>query len=550
MSRPSAKQKAIAYQYAKKAGLKVSPPKVAGYGAYHPKKRLPTRPKARGMGAYKSNYGERLGGVLGEGAERIFDAVMPGGLGGIAKILGFGAYVQPTFKVRANTLVDGLNGGNDPPEVQNARDGRVIIRHREYLRDVITGNAGTFNVDSFPINPGQQQVFPWLAQVAQAFEQYRLRGMIFEFKSTSADSLNSTNTALGSVIMATEYDSARPDFTSKMQMENHQYASSARMSCSMYHPIECDRSQTPITELYVRTSSVADSNDNDTDLRLMDWGKFQIATFGQQANTVNIGELWVTYEIELLKPCMNETGAIQQADYYESIDGSYLNTLFFGNPATRRLSTANNAGLTLTANRITWPKGATGKWIVCLEWVGSGAAAVTMPTVTFGAAIQGTDNSTSPFNTALSAPTAGQTSSRLFGCWMIEVLGQSSSTGVAPYFDLTSGSGTLPNTPTTVKIYVASVYDKITLLSVQPPGPDPLEAIGDGTTMDDEFKNYIRSQMDNLRYHYEESKVKVEEVKEVSEEALVQRFADLNSSQLLELLDKAKAIRKKKEETK
>jgi len=146
---------------------------------------------------------------------------------------------------------------------------------------------------------------------------------VYEFKSTSADALNSTNTALGAVIMSTEYDLAKSPFTTKMQMENYEFTSSCKPSCSMLHPIECDPAQTPIPTQYVRNS-----NSTVYDKRLTDLGLFQIATYGMQAAAV-IGELWVTYEIELLKPRVNlvYAGANHIVNNYgaSSVGGGLIN---------------------------------------------------------------------------------------------------------------------------------------------------------------------------------------------------------------------------------
>lgn len=74
----------------------------------------------------------------------------------------------------------------------------IIITHREYIGDVITsGTAGAFKTNTYYINPGLNKTFPWLSQIAQNFESYRMLGCAFEFKSMSSDALNSTNTALG-----------------------------------------------------------------------------------------------------------------------------------------------------------------------------------------------------------------------------------------------------------------------------------------------------------------------------------------------------------------
>ena len=79
----------------------------------------------------------------------------------------------------------------------------MTLSHREYLCDIVSGPAGSFSVQNFC---NQSRKYCNLSLVIRSFllfQQYRLDGMIFQFKSMSADALNSTNTALGQVIMAT-----------------------------------------------------------------------------------------------------------------------------------------------------------------------------------------------------------------------------------------------------------------------------------------------------------------------------------------------------------
>lgn len=176
----------------------------------------------------------------------------------------------------------------------------VIIRHREYVGDIAP--SVNFQNLTFVINPGNQATFPWLSTIATSFEQYRIRGMIFEFLSTSAEAVLSTgaNTSLGTVILATEYNALQTGFTSKSQMLNHENAVQVKASNSVIHVIETSKYQSPITNLYVR--DVNDFNAVNADPRLFDMGIFQLATQGMQGTEGNIGGLWVSYEIELLKP--------------------------------------------------------------------------------------------------------------------------------------------------------------------------------------------------------------------------------------------------------
>jgi len=171
-----------------------------------------------------------------------------------------------------------------------------VITNREYLGDITTAAvAGTFSNQTFIVNPGQFATFPWLATIAQNFEQYRFHGIVFEFRSTSGDSLTSTNTALGTVIMATDYNPNALPYSTKQIMENSQYAQSTKGSLSQVHGLVCDNDH----KLFTRTGSVLPVNDS---LKWYDHANFQIATTGFQGTSVNVGELWVTYVVELFKP--------------------------------------------------------------------------------------------------------------------------------------------------------------------------------------------------------------------------------------------------------
>lgn len=237
-------------------------------------KHLKSGVPAKGNGGYAEDIGSSLGSWLGRKAGSLFKS-----------ITGIGDY-----RVQSNTLV----AATDPPILSNT-SAATRVQHREYIGD-ITGSTG-FVVRQYAINPGMGDTFPWLQTVAGAFEEYRLHGIVFEFKSTSADALNSTNTALGTVIMATEYNVLHGAFTSKREMENYVYSTSSPPSVSAMHPVECARDVSVLSNLYVRASPPSTS----TDLRFSDLGNFQLATFGMQAAAV-IGELWCTYDVELIKP--------------------------------------------------------------------------------------------------------------------------------------------------------------------------------------------------------------------------------------------------------
>lgn len=169
----------------------------------------------------------------------------------------------------------------------------------------------------FPLNPGLPASFPWLAQMADAYEEYRIKGMVFQFKSTSGEFVTNaggaSNGALGTVIMATNYNAAiSPAFLDKKSMENYEHAQSGAPTRDIVHAIECKGAGTPVKTLYLRTTAVPLGSDK----RLYDLGTFAIATQGMQTDVgiSTIGELWVAYEVEFFKPKYRPGGA--KADHF------------------------------------------------------------------------------------------------------------------------------------------------------------------------------------------------------------------------------------------
>lgn len=234
----------------------------------------------------------RLGGAVG--------GAMFGGTGNavgqyagkhIAGLAGFGAY-----SVNSNSLM--LPEGSPVPTFANMSQATVVC-HREYIKDIQGPASGAaFSLDSFPINPGNPKTFPWLSQIAQNYDQYSLLGVVFEYKSTASDSLNTGVLGLGTVVLATDYDSADALYSSKIEMENSQFSITTKPNEDCLHPIECDPSVGFNEIKYLRGIAVPAGKDQ----RLYDHGTFQIATQGLPNSAGAIGELWVTYQIALYKP--------------------------------------------------------------------------------------------------------------------------------------------------------------------------------------------------------------------------------------------------------
>lgn len=244
------------------------------------------------------------------------------------------------------------------PQIRNSRTG-TIVRHTEFIQNI----SGTedFSLFSLPINPGLDSTFPWLSQIAPAYEQYKWRGLVFTYKTTSADLVTGTNGALGQVIMATDYDSADANYTSQREMLNSEYAKSAKPSVSFVHPIETARSQVPYKMFYTREGDPPAN----ADIRLYDIGKFQLATQGMQATGGTIGQLWVSYEIEFQKPQFKLDVGVE-ADHFTA---STIPTASVPFPDTLT-KVAGNLGFTRFANQeLQCPQDSEGKkFLLVFAW--------------------------------------------------------------------------------------------------------------------------------------------------------------------------------------
>jgi len=294
-------------------------------------------------------------GTLANGAMSLL------GKGISSLITGFGDY-----KVEGNSL---MTGGIDPPTVVNSvNNGGVIIRHREYLQDISASTP--FSLLTLPINPGQLSTFPWLSSIAAHFEQYKFRGLLFEYKSLSSDAVLSTATssALGSIVMATQYNALSPPFPNKFVMENYEFANSSKPSVSFIHPVECKRVDTSVVELYTRTGAPQVNSD----LRLYDLGNFSIAAVGMQATSGVAGELWCTYEIEFLKPKIeNPTNSTDLVDHIH-LAGGITGAAIFDGATMDPTSTLNG---TFSTTRYSFPENISqGRYMLFFEVNGASTA--------------------------------------------------------------------------------------------------------------------------------------------------------------------------------
>lgn len=238
-----------------------------------------------GVGALSEHY------VPGSGpsVQRLFDRMM--------RISGSGDYTSSAPVAKNSLFVGSNNFGASPKGITaSSSGGSVRLTHREFIGNLVVPSSPTdFNTLEYQVNPGSPDTTPYLANMAQLFEQYRWEGLVFEFVSTT--SAFNSNPAMGFVALAAEYNVNQAVYSTPREMLDSDYAISVRPDHSALYGVECARQTTNL--LYV-------NNDRNvgTPANLMDMCKLIVATQLGPNYTVGsvLGELWVSYDVTLTTP--------------------------------------------------------------------------------------------------------------------------------------------------------------------------------------------------------------------------------------------------------
>jgi len=169
------------------------------------------------------------------------------------------------------------------------------IHHREFCRDV--SSSAVFAVSQFlPVNPGNEDIFPWLSPVATRFESYRFESLKFIYEPLVP------TTAAGVILMAMDFESADPLPSSKQVMMS--YKSSVR--CSLWESCELKLAKADMQKIKDKFT-LDHAPSTSTDVRLYDVGNLAIASTGAAASAV-CGELYVEYDVIVETPQIETSG--------------------------------------------------------------------------------------------------------------------------------------------------------------------------------------------------------------------------------------------------
>jgi len=331
---------------------------------------------------------------------------------------------QGDYAVKANSLVKQTAAGTIPSMHNNSQT--IVVRHKEFITEV-TGSTNFSVLRSFAINPGVKATFPWLSTVAGNYTEYRLRGMVYHYVPTSGNAVSSTNAALGTVMLQTSYRANEPAPSSKVEMLNEYWASEGSPASEFVHPIECDPAENPFNVQYIRTAPV-DANDN---ILMYDLGTTRLAVSGQQANGIVLGDLWVTYEIELRKPRIADPSGLSQPAWLLTGTGTYNTLQIFGTSTT--ITDRTNFGITIpTGTSMLFGAGSVGTWLVDFTYTGTTSANLTASVSGAGSTITSTNipvaTATTGYNHQLVVSITNPTTATLLTWSLGNILGTTAST--------------------------------------------------------------------------------------------------------------------------
>lgn len=207
---------------------------------------------------------------------------------------------------RANALINGgsMRATGVPSFGPESDTGAVTVMHRKFVRDIfapaLAADAKDFDSTTIQINPGLEETFPWLSQVAANYDSYHLNQCIFTFKSTVAE-FQTTTGVVGDILMAVQYNKHDKPFKDTHRMKEYHGSVCGKSTETILCGVECDPKKTAGDDhKFIRYQGLPDGEDKqDYDKGVL---TFATANLPSQLAGHKIGELWVSYNVTLIHP--------------------------------------------------------------------------------------------------------------------------------------------------------------------------------------------------------------------------------------------------------
>ena len=222
------------------------------------------------------------------------------GAQGVSAYMGRGSYTSMSHGV--NDLISG--GMSSVPRMMSVPDetGSLIVSHTERVSDIIAPGDDKFHVQSFTINAGLEETFPWLHQLASCYEEYEVLQCVFQYRGHDIVGMQNTLDLQGQVIAATKYNVKSKSFTDRHEMQAYPHATSCSLNGTLQAGVEAAPGKIAAgdTHRYIRSGGLLVGEDT-TDY---DHARFELALNNTPTDLFNkeVGQLFCYYTVKLTKP--------------------------------------------------------------------------------------------------------------------------------------------------------------------------------------------------------------------------------------------------------
>jgi len=218
---------------------------------------------------------------------------------------------------------------------RTTRRGTYLVKHSELVGSVAGSDA--FSAVAYPINPGLSVQFPWLSQIAPNWESYRFHKLNFRYVNSVGSQQQ------GTFYMAPEFDVHDSLATSEQQLTSYDNCANT----SVWKPVtyQCSKYNLQKRSTYYVRQGPVPAN---TDLSLYDVGYLTTGVVDCGAAPVQIGKLWVDYEIEFMTPQLGAIGVGRALSGKCTVTAAFASATMTG-IAPLTASVAGGNSVTLTA---------------------------------------------------------------------------------------------------------------------------------------------------------------------------------------------------------
>jgi hypothetical protein len=169
------------------------------------------------------------------------------------------------------------------------------VKNSELVATIDGSSALT--VQRFQLNPGLANTFPWLAEIAGQWQQYRFHSLCFRFVTRTGTS------TVGSIILSPDYNPNDPVPAGEAEASNTQDS----VEDVVWKDLVCKLD--PASMFPLGSRKMVRRSATGYDRNIYDAGCMNVVTL-ECADSSAIGKLWVDYDVELFVPQNSAHGAL------------------------------------------------------------------------------------------------------------------------------------------------------------------------------------------------------------------------------------------------